>query len=152
MARYRKVRNNAGNFGWARMIPFSYVVPLVCAALANNGTVTNTITTDSGLPFILTEIGMADDLDTATLGTMKQWLASIVDGESQQLFSNGPVPRERMFGTRDFPRQLPSEVDITPSDQLTVTLTNVSGAAVTTTARVVFTGYKLVGFTTAQPE
>jgi hypothetical protein len=97
-------------------------------------------------------MGMADDLDLSTVGVLKSWLVSIVDGESQQLFSNTAVPRERMFGTRDFPRQLPSEVDISPADQLTVTLTNNSGAGVTTVARVTMTGYKLVNFTTAQPE
>lgn len=152
MARYRRVKNSAGVMGWARLVPFSYVLNLAPAALAAGGTITGTLNIDPGLPFILTEMGCAIDADTATVGTLTQWGFTILDGESQQLFSNGEVPRERMFGTRDFPRQLPSEVDISPADQLTVTAFNRTGAAATTTIRVTFNGYKLVAFTQANPE
>ena len=152
MARYRKVRSNNGVMGWARMIPFTYVVNITTTALADGATATGTVQTDPGLPFILCELGCANDTDTATLGTLQNLLFTIQDGESAQLFSNGAVPRERMFGTRDFPRQLPSEVDISPADQLTVVMTNKTGGALTSTTRVTLTGYKLVGFTQAQPE
>jgi hypothetical protein len=152
MARYRKVRNNNGIMGWARMVPFTYVLTLSPAALANGGSISGTVNIDPGLPFILCEMGCAIDADTSTLTTASLWNFSILDGEAQQQFSNGPVPRERMFGTRDFPRQLPSEVDLSPSDQLTVTATNNTGGAVTSNIRICFTGYKLVSFTQSQPE
>jgi len=152
MARYRKVRNASGQMGWARMVPFTYTLPIVTTALAAGSSQTLTLQIDPGLPFILYELGCAVDADGATLTNFTQWGFTILDGESQQLFSNGEAPRERMFGTRDFPRQLPSEVDISPADQLTVTAFNRTGAAQTTTVRVTFSGYKLVGFTQAQPE
>lgn len=52
-----------------------------------------------------------------------------------------------MFGTRDFPRQLPSEVELTPGDTITTTLTNNTGGALTSVTRVTFSGFKLVGWT-----
>ena len=152
MARYRKVRTNTGQMGWARMVPFTYVLNLTAAALANGATTSGSFQTDPGLPFILTEMRCSMDADTDTMTNMENVLFSILDGESQQLLSNGAVPREGMFGTRDFPRQLPSEVDLSPADQITVTATNNTGAALTTTIRICFSGYKLVGFSPTQPE
>jgi hypothetical protein len=134
------------------MVPFTYVLNLSPNALANGSTISGTVNIDPGMPFILCEMGCAIDADTATLTNASLWNFSILDGEAQQQFSNGPVPRERMFGTRDFPRQLPSEVDLSPADQLTVTATNNTGGAVTSTIRITFTGYKLVAFTQSQPE
>lgn len=147
MARYRKVRNSAGQIGYARQVPFSYVTNITTTALAANGTASGSFQVDTGLPFILTEMGCAHDGDTATLTTLQNLLFTVLDGESQQLFSNGAVPRERMFGTRDFPRQLPSEVELTPGDTITTTLTNNTGGALTSVTRVVFSGFKLVGWT-----
>lgn len=156
MASYRPVRNNQGVAGYARMIPFTYTIPLVSPAggIAAGGSVSNSVQVDSGLPFILTELGGAYTLDiTNTTAFENRLNFTLLDGESQQNFSNGPVPRERMFGTRDFPRQLPEEVIITPADQLTATMVNGTGAAIAagTIFTVTLTGYKLVGFTVAQP-
>ena len=64
MARYRKVRTNTGQMGWARMVPFSYVVNLTATALANGSSVSGSIQTDPGLPFILTEMRCSIDADT----------------------------------------------------------------------------------------
>ena len=152
MARYRKVKNSSGQIGWARQVPFTYVCNIVTTALANGATASNSFQVDTGLPFILTEMGCSNDTDTATLTTFQNLLFSVLDGETQQLFSNGPAPRERMFGTRDFARQLPSEVELTPGDQITVTMTNATGAAITSTTRVTFTGYKLVGWSAIPSE
>ena len=134
------------------MVPFIYTLVLSPAALAVGGTVTGSLQVDPGLPFILTGLGCAVDADTATLTTLTNLGFTILDGESQQLLSNGETPRERMFGTRDFPRQLPNEVDISPADQLTVTAWNRTAAALTTNIRVTFEGFKLVGFTNSNPE
>lgn len=152
MGRYRKIRNAAGQLGWAQLWPFSYGVVLTPSALADGASTTGTLTTDIGLPFILTEMRCNTDADTSTVGTVQNLLFSIVDGSQQALFSNVQVPREAMFGTRDFPRQLPSEVEIPPADVLTVTCTNKTGAALTTNVRVTLTGYRLVGFTPFKPE
>jgi len=57
-----------------------------------------------------------------------------------------------MFGTRDFPRQLPSEVEIPPSDTITVAMTNKTGAALSTVTRICFGGYKLVNWAEVKPE
>ena len=156
MASYRQVKNNQGVRGWARLIPFSYVVPIVvpAATLANGATQSGTIQTDPGLPFILTEMSGAFSLDVTNTPTFQNLLNfTILDGESQQNFSNGPVPRERMFGTREFPRQLPQEVEISPADLLTVNMTNLSGAALAAGVvfYAVFTGFKLVGFSPSAP-
>ncbi len=152
MARYRKVVLADGRKGYARLVPFIYTLNLAPAALAAGGSITGVLQTDPGLPFILTELGCAVDADTATVGTLTQWGFTVLDGESQQLLCNQETPRERMFGTRDFPRQLPNEVDISPADQLTVTAWNRTGAAQTTTIRVTFGGFKLVGFSPGNPE
>jgi hypothetical protein len=146
MGRYRKVKDAAGRMGYARQVPFTYVTNITTSALADGLTATGSFQVDTGLPFILTEMGCANDTDTATLTTLQNLLFSVLDGETQQLFSNGPVPRERMFGTRDFPRQLPSEVELSPADTITITMTNKTGAALTSITRITFTGYKLVGF------
>ena len=157
MGSYQKVRNNAGEKGWARKIPFTFVIPLIVPAggLANLASMSASVQTDPGLPFILTEMGGAYSLDiTNTTAFENRFAFTLLDGESQQNFSNGAVPRERMFGTRDFPRQLPEAVVITPSDQLTATWTNNSGAglAAGVTFTITLTGYKLVGFRKDQPE
>jgi hypothetical protein len=154
MARYRRVELASGQKGYARMVPFSYtlVVNPLAAAVAAGASVTGTLQVDPGLPFVLTEMGCAIDADTPTLTTLSQWGFTILDGESQQLLCNGETPRERMFGTRDFPRQLPNEVDISPADQLTVTATNRNAGAVSSRINVVFNGFKLVGFTPSNPE
>lgn len=149
MARYRKVKDAAGRLGYARQVPFTYVVNITSTALAAGGTLSGAITIDTGLPFILTEMGCANDADTSTLTVLQNLLFSILDGETQQQFSNGPIPRERMFGTRDFPRQLPSEVELSPGDTITVTMTNQTGGALTSITRITLTGYKLVGFSAA---
>lgn len=146
MARYRKVRNSAGQIGYARQVPFTYVTNITTTALANGGSATGSFQVDTGLPFIVTEMRCSHDGDTTTLTNMVNLLFTVLDGESQQLFSNGAVPREAMFGTRDFPRQLPSEVEFTPGDTITTTLTNNTGGALTSVTRVAFTGYKLVGW------
>jgi hypothetical protein len=139
------------------MVPFTFVVPLVIpvGGIAAGSSISNSVTVDPGLPFILNELGAAYSLDITSSTTFENRLGfTILDGESQQNFSNGQVPRERMFGTRDFPRQLPSEVDITPSDTLTVNMFNNTGALIAAgvTCTVCFGGYKLVGFTTQPPE
>lgn len=150
--RYRRVKNAAGVWGWAKLVPFQYTTSIPVTALADGSTANGQINIDPGLPFLCYELGFSTDADTATTTNCPQYLASIVDGNSQQLFSNGSVPRERMFGTRDFPRQLPAEVEIMAATQLTLTFTNKTGGAVTTVLRPVLTGYKLVGWTQAQPE
>lgn len=157
MAAYRRVRNAANVMGYARQIPFSFVIPLVAPAggIAAGASVSNSIQTDPGLPFILTELGGTYTLDiTATTAFENRLTFTMVDGESQQMFSNAPVPRERMFGTRDFPRQLPEEAIITPADQITVTMANGTGGVIAagTTFFAVLTGYKLVGWRQDQPE
>jgi hypothetical protein len=150
--RYRKVVDANGRRGWARMIPFSYGVNITTTALADGSSVSGQVTTDPNLPFILTELRFNDDADSTTSSNLTKWLVSIQDGESSQLLSNTAIPREAMFGTREFPRQLPSEVEIRPTDTLTITATNKTGAGSTSTLRVTFTGYKLVGFSTVNPE
>ena len=152
MARYRKVKDASGRLGYARQVPFTYVVNITTTALANGLTATGSFQVDTGLPFILTEMGCANDTDTSTLTNLQNLLFAILDGETQQQFSNGPIPRERMFGTRDFPRQLPSEVELSPADTLTVTMTNNTGAALTSVTRITFSGYKLVGFSATASE
>lgn len=152
MARYRQVKNSAGQLGWAKQVPFTYVVNIPTTGLAAGLTTTGSFQVDTGLPFILTEMGCANDTDTATVGTLQNLGFTILDGETQQLFSNGVVPRERMFGTRDFPRQLPSEVELSAGDTITVTMTNQTGAALTSVTRVCFTGYKLVAWTPQRSE
>lgn len=156
MSSYRKIRNNEGRLGWARMIPFTYVIPIVspAATILAGGQAAGAVQIDPGLPFILTELGGVFSLDITNTPNFENRLSfTILDGEAQQLYSNGAVPRERMFGTRDFPRQLPEEVELTPSDQITVNLFNNTGAAIA--AGVVWTttltGYKLVGFRMDQP-
>lgn len=151
MARYRKVRNAQGQLGYAKMVPFTYTCNITTTALASGSTASNSFLVDTGLPFIVTEMGCAHDGDTTTLTTLQNLLFSILDGESQQLFSNGPAPRERMFGTRDFPRQLPEEVEFSPGNTYTVTLTNNTGGALTSVTRVTFSGYKLVQWTPIAP-
>lgn len=157
MAAYRRVRNAANVMGYARQIPFTFVIPLIAPAggIAAGGSVTNSIQTDPGLPFVLTELGGSYSLDiTATTAFENRLNFTMVDGESQQNFSNGPVPRERMFGTRDFPRQLPEEAIITPADQITATMINGTGGVIAagTVFYVLLTGYKLVGWRQDQPE
>lgn len=151
--RYRRVRNSQGMWGWAKMVPFLYTVAMPAPAIANGASVNGEIRTDPGLPFILTEMGFEDSADTTTIGNMRKWGINIVDGNSQQLFSSAEAPRERMFGTRDFPRQLPSEVELAPATVLTVTATNRTGAATgaNDVVRPCFLGYKLVGWTASQP-
>lgn len=157
MGSYRQVRNSNGDMGWARKIPFSYLIPIVAPAggIAAGASASATVQTDPGLPFILTELGGAYSLDiTATTAFENRLNFTLLDGESQQNFSNGPVPRERMFGTRDFPRQLPEEVQISTADLLTLTMVNGTGGAIAagTTFTGVLTGFKLVGFTRTKPE
>lgn len=152
--RYRRVKNSQGRWGWAKMVPFIYTVPISAPAIAAGASVSGEIRIDPGLPFILTEMGMEDSGDTSTIGTVRKWGVSIVDGNSQQLLSSGEAPRERMFGTRDFPRQLPAEVEFAPATILTVTLTNRTGGATGASdiLRPTFTGYKLVNWTESQPQ
>lgn len=151
MARYRKIVTAQGQIGWARMAPFSYGVVLSPAALAALATMTAQLTTDPGNPFILTELRCAVDSDTSTTSIVSQLLFSITDGADQRLFSNIPIPREHMFGTREYPRQLSSEVEISPADNLTIAMTNLTGGALTTNVRVTFQGYRLVGFYPIKP-
>jgi hypothetical protein len=150
--RFRKVRNAAGRMGWARLTPFTFAVNLTSSALADGNSIAGSFTTDPGLPFILTEMRCENDSDTATLTTAQQMLFSITDGANQMLYSNIPIPRSAMFGTRDFPRQLPSEVEVAPSDTITVTMTNKTGAALSTVTRVCFSGYKLTNWGEVKPE
>ena len=151
-SRFRRVRNAAGRLGWARLVPFTFGVNLTSSALADGNSVSGSFTTDPGLPFILTEMRVDNDADTATLTTAQQMLFSIVDGAQQSLFSNIPVTRYAMFGTRDFPRQLSSEVEVAPSDTITVTMTNKTGGALSTVTRVAFTGFKLFNWSEVKPE
>lgn len=151
MSRYRRVKNASGQMGWARLVPFAFGVNLTATALAAGGNVSGSFQTDPGLPFVLCEMRCNSDGDTSTT-TFQNLLFSIVDGESQQLFSNIPVSRGAMFGTVDFPRQLPSEVEIRPSDTITSTMTNQTGGALTTVIRLAFIGYKLVNWTPGKPE
>lgn len=150
---YVRCRRSDGVMGWAKKVPFQYTVRIPTGATAVGGSVVGEIRIDPGLPFICYEMGMADTADTTTLGTLQPWGVSLVDGNSQQLFSSGEAPRERFFGTRDFPRQLPDEVTFEPATTLTVTLTWRGAAPVAAGQFVspVFTGYKLVGFTTTRP-
>ena len=150
--RFRKCRNAAGRMGWARLVPFTFCVNLVSTALADGASISGSFNTDPGLPFILTEMRCENDSDTSTVQTVQQMLFSITDGANQMLYSNQAIPRNAMFGTRDFPRQLPSEVEIPPSDTLTVAMTNKTGAALSTTTRVCFGGYKLVNWAEVKPE
>lgn len=152
MGRYRKIINSQGITGWAALWAFTYSLVLTPSALADGATIQGTVTTDVGNPFILTEMRCVTDADTSTVGTVQNLLFSIVDGANQMLLSNIAIPREHMFGTRDFPRQLPSEIEIPPSDNIQVTMTNKTGAALTTNVRVSFTGYRLVGFYSRKPE
>lgn len=151
MSRFRKIVNSAGQRGWAKLAPFSYGLVLQPAALADGASVSGQITTDTGNPFIMTELRCMSDADTNDVKQVPNTLFSIVDGANQMLFSNIAIPREHMFGTRDFPRQLPSEVEVMPADTLTVTMTNKTGAAMTTNVRVTLTGYRLVGFYLSKP-
>ena len=146
MARYRKVKNSQGQIGYARQVPFIYKVDLTTTALANGGSTSGQFQVDTGLPFILYCLGCAHDGDTSTMTTFQNLLFSVLDGDAQQLLCNGFVPRERMFGTRDFPRQLPSEVELTPGDTYTVNMINNTGGALTSVTRCTFEGYKLVGW------
>jgi hypothetical protein len=155
MGSYRQVRNSAGDMGWARKIPFTYIIQIPVGGLANLASASNSIQTDPGLPFILTEMGGAYSLDITNSTAFENRLNfTLLDGESQQNLSNGPVPRERMFGTRDFPRQLPEEVQISTADLLTLTVTNNTGGAIAAGATFTgtLTGFKLVGFTRQKPE
>lgn len=150
---YRRVRNAAGLVGYAKMVPFIYTVTIPAPTIANGASVSGEIRIDPGLPFILTEMGFEDSADTATTTSVRKWGVNIVDGNSQQLFSSNEAPRERMFGTRDFPRQLPAEVEFAPATVLTITCTNRTGVATAAGdfLRPTFTGYKLVGFSTNPP-
>ena len=152
MGRYRKIRNSNGQMGWAQLWPFTYGLVMSPAALADGASISGNITIDVGNPFILTEMRCSSDNDTTTLTTLQNLLFSIVDGSQQMLFSNIQVPREAMFGTRDFPRQLPTEVEIPPADSLLVTMVNKTGVALTTNVRVSLTGFRLIGFYTNKPE
>lgn len=150
-AGWRKVRNANGVMGYAALFPFIYTVIIPTAALAAGGSVAQSLQLEPGLPFLLTGLSCAVDADTATLSTLTQWGAQILDNQAQLLFGNGEVPREHMFGTRDFPRQLPAEVQLNPGDQLTFTFWNRTGAAQTTNIRASLIGFKLGAFTTQPP-
>lgn len=150
---YVRVRRSDGVVGWAKKVPFQYTIRIPAPTVANGASVNGEIRIDPGLPFICYEMGMEDSADTATLTTLRKWGVQVVDGNSQQLFSSGEAPRERFFGTRDFPRQLPQEVLFEPATVLTVTLTNRTGAntGANDVVTPVFTGYKLVGFSQSRP-
>lgn len=150
--RFRKCRNAAGRMGWARLVPFHFGVDLVSTALPDGSSISGSFNTDPGLPFILTELRCENDADGATITNMQQMLFSITDGANQMLYSNRAIPRAAMFGTRDFPRQLPSESEIPPSDTITVSMTNKTGGALSTTTRICFGGYKLVNWSEVKPE
>jgi hypothetical protein len=152
MSRYRKVRNASGQMGWSKLAAFSHSIVVPFTGQADGLTSSASITTDPGLPFVLTEIRCLTDGDGATLTNLQQLLISITDGANQSLMSNVPIPREHMCGTRDFPRQLPSEVEIVPSDTITATVTNKTGGALTTNVRITLTGYKLMGWSVGKPE
>lgn len=148
---YRQVKNQQGVIGWARLVPFAYSAKATFTAVADGGSVNAQINIDPGLPFILTQLQGNGTGDTATVTNCPILLVSIVDGMSQQLLSNIPIPREQMFGTRDFPRQLPTEIEIPPSDNLTITLTNKTGGALTTDFYTTLIGFKCVDWTTSRP-
>jgi hypothetical protein len=152
MGRYRKTYNSQGQLRWSQLWLFTYGLVLAPAALADGSTISGTITIDVGNPFILTELRCLTDADSATVTNIQQLLFSIVDGSNQMLFSNIAIPREHMFGTRDFPRQLPSEMEIPPADTLTVTMTNKTGGALSTNVRVSLSGYRLVGSWAQKPD
>lgn len=153
---YRAVKDAQGNRGYAKLVPFTYNIPIIipAATLLANASISASIQTDPGLPFILTELGSDYSLDITAISAFENRLTcTLLDGQSQQNFQNGPVSRERMFGTRDFPRQLPQEVEIPPADQITLTVTNLTGAAIAAGVRfnATLTGFKLVGFSTNPP-
>lgn len=153
---YRAVKDASGARGFAKLVPFTYDILLTAPAggLAAGASLSASIQTDPGLPFILTELGGAYSLDiTASTAYENRLKFTLLDGQSQQNFQNGPVPRERMFGTRDFPRQLPEAVELPPADQITLTMFNNTGGAIAagTTFDATLTGFKLVGFTTNPP-
>jgi hypothetical protein len=143
---YRIVQLADGSSVMARCQPFIYTAVLAASALANGSSITQAIQIDPGLPFILTELHCETDGDGTAIQTMTNrfLLFNITSGESQQLFSNAPVPRTIMFGAVDLLRVLPSEVQIRPADTLTITATNNTGAPLTTNIRCSFRGYKLV--------
>jgi hypothetical protein len=153
---YRAVKDAQGNRGYAKLVPFTYdiLVTIPAATLLAGASISASIQTDPGMPFILTELGGAYSLDITAITAYENRLTfTLLDGQSQQNFQNGPVPRERMFGTRDFPRQLPQEVELPPADQITLTMTNNTGAAIAAgvTFNATLTGFKLVGFSTNPP-
>lgn len=153
---YRAVKDANGNRGYAKLVPFTYDINITIpvGGLGAGASQSASIQTDPGLPFILTELGGAYSLDITASTAFENRLAfTLLDGQSQQNFQNGPVPRERFFGTRDFPRQLPQEVEIPPADQVTLTMFNNTGGAIAagTTFNATLTGFKLVNFTTNPP-
>ena len=131
-----------------RLIPFNYTlgqsgVAGIATSAVVGASATGDVQIDSGAPFLCYGIHLEATQDTATLTTLYQFLVQIIDGDSNRVFSNYPVPRT-VYGSKEFPLMLPSEAIFRPSTKITGTITNLAAAPSAGTVYLTFRGYRML--------
>lgn len=131
-----------------RLIPFFYTAAQngtagIATTAVVGASATGDFQIDSGAPFLCHSIHLEATQDTATLTTLYQFLVQIIDGDSNRVFANYPVPRT-VYGSKEFPLMLPSETILRPATKITATITNLAAAPSAGTVYVTLRGYRMI--------